>query len=263
MRGQSSTGGKGVIPATKKIYANEWQGYRTPAIKPAYEPILCFRAPRQGLTYAELALRFGTGGLNIEGSRIGVDVIPTHNAPAGAFAGGEPGRGSDPRSYNEHSGRFPTNLILDEEAAKLLGERSRFFYCAKASRQERNAGCEDLPLINSGMSNGAQTHGDGYDKGQGIGLNRVIGRRNPHPCVKPLALARHLATLLLPPASVAPRRLLVPFAGTASEVIGAMQAGWDEIVGIEQDARYCEIAKRRVDYWRRLPPESPDRTDAA
>jgi site-specific DNA-methyltransferase (adenine-specific) len=152
---------------------------------------------------------------------------------------------------------------LDEEAAKLLGERSRFFYCAKASKQERNAGCEDLPLINSGMSNGAQTHGDGYDKGRGIGLNRVIGRKNIHPCVKPLALARHLATLLLPPTSVAPRRLLVPFLGSGSEMIGAMQAGWDEIVGIEQDFQYCEIAKRRVNYWRSLPPESPEGTEAA
>jgi len=113
------------------------------------------------------------------------------------------------------------------------------------------------------MSGGAQTHGDGYDKGQDIGLNRVIPRHNDHPCVKPLALTRHLATLILPPAAVVRRRLLVPFCGVGSEVIGAMQAGWDEIVGIEQDAHYCEIANRRIEYWRSLPPVSPDRTDAA
>jgi hypothetical protein len=297
--GQTSTGWVGQIPKTKRIYANEWQGYKTPALKPAYEPILCFRAPRQGLNYGELALKFGTGCLNIDGGRIGTETISTHNAPAGTFAGGEPGRGSDTDSYNEHSGRYPANLILDQESAAMLdkqsgksvsgkqkqprgtggmwsgvsntpcgpqygdaGGASRFFYCAKASKGERDAGCEGMPVVNSGMSNGAQSHGEGYDKGQGIGLNRVIRRYNDHPCVKPLALTRHLAALLLPPASVAPRRLLVPFCGSGSEMIGALQ-GWDEIVGIEQDSHYCEIPRRRLEYWSKLPPASPGRTDAA
>ncbi len=299
--GQTSTGWKGVIPETKQIYANPWQGYKTPALKPAHEPILCFRAPRCGMTYAELATKFGSGCLNVDGGRIGSETIASHNAPAGTFAGGELGRGSDTKSYKEHRGRYPANLILDEESAKLLDEQSgnsvsgiqkqprgtggiwsdvsnrpcgpqygdsggasRFFYCAKASKRERNAGCEDLPVINSGMSYGAQTHGEGYDRGQDIGLNRVIPRKNDHPCVKPLALTRHLAALLLPPASVAPRRLLVPFCGSGSEMIGAMQAGWDEIVGVEQDPHYCEIAKLRLHYWRMVvPPSSPARNDAA
>jgi len=238
-----------IAPGSPASYP--WSGHKTPALKPAWEPILCFRAPRNGMTHAELALQFGTGCLNIEGGRIGIDMISTHNAPAGAFAGGEPGRGSDTNSSKERNGRYPTNVILDEEAATLLGERSRFFYCAKASSWERDAGCEGLPLIKSGMSGGAQTHGEGYDRGQGVGLNRVIGRYNDHPCVKPLALTRHLATLLLPPTSVGSRRILVPFCGSGSEMIGAYQAGWDEIVGIEQDAHYCEIAKRRLDYWRK------------
>ena len=242
--------------------ANAWRGYKTPALKPAYEPILCFRAPRYGMTYAKLAITYGTGCLNVDGGR-----IPTKNLSVG--------------------GRYPANLILDEKTADMLDEQSgntvssrqeqprgtggmwsgvsntpcgaqysdsggasRFFYCAKASREERNAGCEDLPVIEMGMSGGAQSHGEGYDRGQDIGFNRVISRYNDHPCVKPLELCRHLATLLLPPQSVAPRRLLVPFAGSGSEMIGAMQAGWDEIVGIEQDAHYCEIAERRIQYWR-------------
>ena len=81
-------------------------------------------------------------------------------------------------------------------------------------------------------------------------LSDRISKAVGHPTVKPLALCRHLATLLLPAASVAPRRLLVPFAGSGSEMIGAMQAGWDEIVGIEQDSDYCEIAKLRLQHWR-------------
>jgi hypothetical protein len=266
--GQTSTGWVGQIPKTKQIYANEWQGYKTPALKPAWEAILCFRAPRKGMTYAELATTYGTGCLNVDGGRIGSETISTHNAPAGTFAGGEPGRGSDTNSYHEHSGRYSANLILDEESAAMLDEQSgnsvsgiqrqprgtggissgisntpcgpqygdrggasRFFYVAKASSRERNAGCEDLP--------------------------------NDHPCVKPLALCRHLAALLLPPVSVSPRRLWVPFCGSGSEMIGALQAGWDEIVGVEQNAHFCEIANRRIEYWRMLPPASPGRTDAA
>jgi DNA modification methylase len=57
---------------------------------------------------------------------------------------------------------------------------------------------------------------------------------------------------------------MVPFAGTGSEMIGAIQAGWDEVVGIEQDPHYCEIAKLRLQYWRMaLPPSSPGQNDAA
>lgn len=75
------------------------------------------------------------------------------------------------------------------------------------------------------------------------------GQRNIHPTVKNLSLCKWLATLLLPPDAYAPRRILVPFCGVASEVIGAMLAGWDEIVGVEQDASYVEIANARLKYW--------------
>jgi 16S rRNA G966 N2-methylase RsmD len=67
--------------------------------------------------------------------------------------------------------------------------------------------------------------------------------------VKPLSLTTWLAKLLLPPAEYAPRRILIPFAGTASEGIGAMLAGWDEIVMIEQDVEYCKLAEARLKYW--------------
>lgn len=74
-------------------------------------------------------------------------------------------------------------------------------------------------------------------------------RRNLHPTIKPLSLCRYLATLLLPPALYAPRRLLVPFSGAASEYIGALLAGWEEIVGVELEADYCRIAEARAAYW--------------
>jgi site-specific DNA-methyltransferase (adenine-specific) len=265
--GQSSTGWKGVIPETKQVYANEWQGYKNPALKPAWEPILCFRAPRNGLTYAELALKFGTGCLNVDGGRLASGAKKWDSPKGGIWHESTPG---DQQLIDNPLGRYPTNLIFDEEGAKQLdqqsgrsrsrklnpanpgkitpmamnwglddrstvsyedeGGASRFFYVAKASPKERNAGCGDLP--------------------------------NDHPTVKPLDLCRHLASLLLPPPSVAPRRLWVPFLGSGSEMIGAEQAGWDEIVGVEQNAHFCEIANLRIKYWRRAPA-SPGRTDAA
>lgn len=77
------------------------------------------------------------------------------------------------------------------------------------------------------------------------------GERLLHPTMKPLALATYLARLLLPPprSDGEPRRLLVPFSGVGSEVIGALRAGWDEVVAIELDADgdgWIEKSARRI-----------------
>ena len=64
--------------------------------------------------------------------------------------------------------------------------------------------------------------------------------------VKPIDLTRWLSTLLLPPAEYAPRRILIPFSGSGSECIGAMLAGWEEIIGIEMEQEYVEIAEARI-----------------
>lgn len=71
----------------------------------------------------------------------------------------------------------------------------------------------------------------------------------PPEAVKPISLARWLATLLLPPAEYAPRRLLVPFAGVASEMIGAALAGWECVIGVEGEREYVDIGRARLNYW--------------
>ena len=244
------------VPASPE--SASWSGHKTPALKPAYEPILCFRAPRQGMTSAELALRYGTGALNVDGGRIGTGAKKWDRPKGGIWRPSEPG---EQRWIDNPLGRFPTDLILDEESGELLFEQSGvrasdfLYYCAKASRREREAGLEGLEPQTT--EDGGNSPVDNPDQ-RGKTL-----RRNDHPCVKPLALCRYLAALLLPPDSVSPRRLMVPFAGTGSEMIGAELAGWDEIVGIEQNPHYCEIAKLRLQYWRMLPPASPGRKDAA
>jgi hypothetical protein len=129
-------------------------------------------------------------------------------------------------------------------------------YVAKASRAERDAGLEGFDEKEStkqfmvGME--GAIHSDGHARS-----NKPIMARNPHPTVKPLALTRYLATLLLPPAEYAPRRLFVPFAGVASECIGAMQAGWEQVTGVELTAEYIPIAEARVKHWETRQLESP------
>ena len=81
--------------------------------------------------------------------------------------------------------------------------------------------------------------------------------RSSHPTHKPIELARYLATLLLPPPEYAPRAILVPFAGSGSEMIGAMLAGWEIVVGVEQSEEYCRIAKARLEHWQREAEAEP------
>lgn len=102
-----------------------------------------------------------------------------------------------------------------------LESTAPFYYQAKAHTGERECGLE---------SSGAP-------------------RANTHPTVKPLSLTKYLASLLLPPDMYAPRRLLIPFAGVASECIGGLLAGWEEILGIEREHEYVAIGRERLDWW--------------
>lgn len=110
----------------------------------------------------------------------------------------------------------------------------------------------DLDTINDGR---AKSIDNPYQRGE-------TTRRNVHPTIKPISLARHLATLLLPPDLYAPRRLLVPFAGAGSECIGALLAGWEDIIGVELEEDHVRIAEARLAYWQQrrhefLDPSKP------
>ncbi len=121
------------------------------------------------------------------------------------------------------------------------GTASRFFYTAKAASWEREAGLDHRTPQN--VNDGRQTPIDNpYQRGE-------TQRRNIHPTVKPITLTEYLARLILPPKLDTPRRLFVPFAGVGSEMIGAVLAGWDEIIGIEQSAEYAAIGRQRLAWW--------------
>jgi len=177
----------------KSTKDEKWNGWGT-QLKPAYEPILCCRKKTEG-TYANNAIKWGVSGLNIDGSRIGYKDDADKKEAEYNHKGNERFKGEkqifgsklnkDLKVNFKEQGRFPANIILDEEAAKILDEHSgklksggatynkgtancwlggnkktivstvkgdkggasRFFYCAKASKAERNAGCEELFML--------------------------------------------------------------------------------------------------------------------
>lgn len=129
-----------------------------------------------------------------------------------------------------NASRFFFNAGWSYEVAEQLAAADPVRYVAKASRRERDGGL----------------HG-----------------HCSHPTVKPITLAKWLATLLLPPVQYAPRRLLVPFAGVGSEMIGAMLAGWEEVLGVEMMPEYVDIARARIAHWQARPQQSRLQLEAA
>lgn len=276
-------------PATDM--AKIWDGYGS-ALKPAFEPVIVARKPLDG-TIANNCIKYGSGALNIDGCRVGTEDDLSGGTYGGIFSASRNPDGSLCKAIGSgNKGRWPANIITDGSEEVLegfpqsngcqphtinsrndkyegwgsitnkhgetigyngKGSAARFFYCAKVSPSERNAGCEDMEEVLTGMSNGAQSHGEGYDKGQDIGFNRVVAKHNNHPTLKPIALTEYLAKLILPPVEYAPRRILIPFAGSGSEMLGAFNAGWEEIVGIELSEEYTRIAEARLKYWTSLP----------
>ncbi len=158
--------------------------------------------------------------------------------------------------------RFFHNSGWEAEVYERLEAANPVFYTAKASRSERDAGLTAGADQERRLQSSAGLKCKKCKKWKASGSPCVCPEPdfektsfespenfNTHPTVKPLALAKYLATLLLPPAKYGPRRLLVPFAGTGSECIGAEMAGWEEIVGVERGEEYVDIARQRVAFW--------------
>lgn len=150
-------------------------------------------------------------------------------------AGDRPGMSGGGKHRQGYPGGMFDGIDSTNTARNDTGGPSRFFYTAKADAYQRNAGCETLSKKRSEGADALR------DRGRG-----AAERANIHPTVKPLDLIRYLASLILPPKRDTPRRMLVPFSGSGSEMIACMQAGWEEVVGIELQAEYIEIATARI-----------------
>lgn len=220
----------------------EMRGWGT-ALRPSYEPILLARKPLLGHTQQN-ATRHGTGALHIDACRI------AHRA------GSCPGEGRARARLAARAGRWPANLALShgpsctearcerECPAALLGEQRRFFYCAKVSRREREAGCERLTRRT------IQTFQIGRANDNRAKVKPVA---NIHPTVKPLELMRWLVRLLTPPDGL----VLDPFAGSGSTGAAAVLEG-ARFLGIEREADYVPIARARVAHWAAVARREPD-----
>jgi site-specific DNA-methyltransferase (adenine-specific) len=214
-------------------------------LKPANEPICLARKPLSEKTIAANVLKWGTGGINIDACRIGSEVRTT---PVGSNDSRDDktlfGLNSTIHHKREETteGRFPSNIILDEEAGKVLGEPSRFFYCPKVNKKERNAGCEDLETKK--VCQGGYDTDWSSDKEGDIGINKVKEYKNNHPTVKPIELMAYLCRLVTPPNGI----VLDPFMGSGSTGCAAVKEGF-RFCGMEMDKDYFEIAKKRIEHY--------------
>jgi site-specific DNA-methyltransferase (adenine-specific) len=219
--------------------AKQWQGWGT-ALKPALEPITVARKPLIG-TVAENVLQHGTGAINVDGGRVGTEEVFTtaHKTLGDGIKYGK----SKPFPASEmRTGRWPANFIHDgsEELTELLGASARFFYCAKASKADRDEGCEKLQERSAGECVDRVEGSAGMESPR-AGAGRTSGSRNHHPTVKPTDLMRYLCRLVTPPNGI----VLDPFMGSGSTGKAAMLEGF-AFVGIEREAEYIDIAKARI-----------------
>jgi site-specific DNA-methyltransferase (adenine-specific) len=256
---------KVTAPATPA--ARQWQGYGT-ALKPAWEPVVLAMKPVDG-TFAENALRWGVAGLAIDAGRIAApdnSPSPAARRRQGSSAHCKPGEYREdegkiqsrtrPEVYaaprpGEQLGRFPANVLLDEEAAAMLDGQAGWLHAGMTTRSGRGGVtyCQvrtpEPPEHQRGTFSDSGGPSRFFYTAKASSTERGDG--NVHPTVKPVDLDAYLSKLILPPERAAPRRLLVPFCGSGSEIIGALRAGWDECVGIELEPEYVEIAGQRIE----------------
>jgi len=235
--GASFTGIKDVdVTAPATDAARTWDGYDT-ALKPAHEPIVLARKPLDG-TVANNVQKWGCGALWIAGCRVGTEILPEVTKGVSKIGTFE---GADGNITPQRSGRWPANIIHDgsDEVVSGFGSASRFFYCAKASKKERNHGCDGLESRPEGRMRGRI---DGS-------MGSIKMARNHHPTVKPVALTEYLARLIIPATG---GKMLVPFSGSGSEMIGALNAGWGSVTGIEREQDYAGIAVNRLQAVREI-----------
>jgi len=241
-------------PATRA--AKQWEGYGT-KLKPAWEPIVLAMKPRDK-TFANNALTWGCGGLNIDGCRVGTNggTKRSHQAEYPQTADGKEDRSkcwgrTGHKVDGIDKGRWPANVVLDAKAAERLDRQSRTGRSRRSLR--RNYG--------TNVGNGKTRHPfksrvegfAGYDDEGGASrffycpkASQKERRGNDHATIKPLVLCEYLARLILPPMGKRARRLLVPYCGTGSEMIGAWLVGWDYIHGVEIDPKSVATARRRL-----------------
>jgi DNA modification methylase len=285
--GEQNTSGEIDITAPATEAAKQWDGWGT-ALKPACEFFTLCRKPLSEKTIAANVLKWGTGGINIDGCRVGTETIKTcakgkDQSVTNKKNGDErddKGRGWNGCPESAHQGRFPANLIHDgsQEVLDLFpetktnannkgssvydgtsnhtfgkyaprpakgqstdkGSAARFFYCPKASKKDRNEGCEELEDKSTCEHEGRTGQNNSASRPDGSERKPALSKNN-HPTVKPTALMAYLCRLITPTGGV----VLDPYMGSGSTGKAAVQEGFS-FVGCELDKDYFDIATARV-----------------
>lgn len=254
---------------------------RGTALKPAWEPIVLARKPMRGSGTVKANIEsHGTGALNIDACRIESAARPlvVSDRRSGANDTYGDGLGGSRQVGETDLGRWPSNVLLDDAAAALVDEQSgelvsganperrsgdkfrrvygefkdeteckpargvsiggasRFYYVAKPSREERDMGCHDLAPRQRDDSRKEGNPGGDNPRNRGL-----QPRGNYHPTVKPVELMRWLVRLVTPPGGV----VLDPFTGSGTTGMACVYEQ-RRFVGVEREAEYVEIAKRRI-----------------
>jgi len=255
---------------------SEWEGWGT-NLKPASEHWVLCRKPLSEKNVALNVLKHGTGGINIDACRIGSEIHKVNVNDFSNIHSNKYGSGAKIKtlSYREQQGRFPSNVILSEEAGKMLDEQSgisngeigrvgrksageydntsfkvgvvtktgikdkggasRFFYCAKPSRAERNIGLEysKIPekLIPINEPHNSKDLEERYK----------MTSKNFHPTCKSIALMQYLIKLVTREGAL----VLDPFGGSGTTMIACLKLNRKCIL-IEKELEYIEIAKARI-----------------
>lgn len=276
--GETSTGWQSPVrPDKTRPYsdsAKQWEGWGT-ALKPANEPICLARKPLIG-TVAENVKTHGTGAINIDGCRVGTDLITAHGGGinvSGRKYGGGNGIPSIEAGSNPHIGRFPANVIHDgseEVLAHFPYQQSGANPKRRGSPKFRNSygefqgqeECEPARGFDEGSaarffycaktSKSDRNHGlEDFEikrpdsrTSTGMGTFEQKGvqpQQNHHPTVKPTELMQYLCRLITPPNGL----ILDPFLGSGSTMKAALIERF-RCVGIELDPKYVEIARNRI-----------------
>lgn len=224
------------------------------ALKPAFEPIILAQRPISEKTIVDNVLKWGTGGINIDESRIET----VDNLNGGAYSGGQRGNGDWKEKsgfkndkltgqFEQPKGRWPANVILDEETGQMLDEQSGTlksgFMKADTHRNSEGGYHGDFPQDRVGARD---TYGDSGGASRFFycakaSKSEKTNGGKAHPTSKPIALMVYLIRLITPKGGI----VLDPFLGGGSTALACMQLGYD-FVGIEKEQEYYDLAMNRI-----------------
>lgn len=247
------------ITAPPTPEAKQWFGWGT-ALKPASEHWILIRKPCSEKTVAANVLKHGTGGINVDASRIGVSATdPNKRRDTGGYASIETRAITQNAPYNSTrgatltTGRFPANLVLShsehcddtqcdiECAIKRLDEQSG----SRPPGYRKNASTQSGSNFQSNLGAGERGYKDTGGASRFFYCAKASksdkGKDNNHCTVKATKLMSYLIRMITPPNGV----VLDPFMGSGSTGVAAKECGFG-FIGIEKEKEYAEIALRRM-----------------